>query len=253
MPTLLLFGGSGKVARYLTKLLRAQNPPWTVNSIIRSNEQVASLSALGAKPIVQSIEESSVSDLASTITQAEPDVVVWSAGAGGKDGPHRTDAVDREGAIKVFDALAEVKFKGHFILVSAVDIRDRERKPVPDWYDSSDIQRSDRMWTAIGHYMRAKLAADIDLRTKNAQRNLKYTILRPGGLSEEPGTGRVAAGKVHLNAMIPREDVAATIFACIENPGTIGMAFDVVSGDVPITEAVKGVVERKEDTFEGFY
>ena len=214
---------------------------------------MASLSALGAQPIVQSIEESSVSDLASTIAQTEPDVVVWSAGAGGKDGPHRTDAVDRVGAIKVFDALAEAKFGGHFILVSAVDMRDREHKPVPDWYDSNDVRRSDGVWSAIGNYMRAKLAADIDLRTKNAQRNLKYTILRPGGLSEQPGTGRVAAGKVHLNAMIPREDVAATIFACIENPGTVGLAFDLVGGDVPITEAVNGVVERKEDTFEGFY
>lgn len=101
MPTTLIFGGSGKVARCLTKLLRSQNPPWTVYSIIRSQEQFSSLKELGAEPIVQSIEESSVSDLSATISKSNPDVIVWSAGAGGKGGPHRTDAVDRVGAIKV--------------------------------------------------------------------------------------------------------------------------------------------------------
>jgi hypothetical protein len=72
-----------------------------VYSIIRSQEQASSLKELGAEPIVQSIEESSVSDLSATISKSKPDVIVWSAGAGGKDGPHRTDAVDRVGAIKV--------------------------------------------------------------------------------------------------------------------------------------------------------
>lgn len=81
----------------------------------------------------------------------------------------------------------------------------------------------------------------------------RYTIVRPGGLAEEPGKGTVAAGKVHLGTMIAREDVAATIFACMQNEGTVGLAFDVVGGETPIEEAVKGVVERKEDTFEGFY
>lgn len=148
--------------------------------------------------------------------------------------------------------MAEVSFKGHFIMVSALDMRDRT-KPAPPWYNDNDVARSERVWTAIGAYMRAKLAADIDLRTNNSKRNLKYTIVRPGGLLDEPGKGTVAAGKVHLETMISREDVAGTIWACIKQEGTVGLAFDVVGGETPIEEAVRGVVERKEDTFEGFY
>jgi len=250
MPRALIFGGSGKVARLLTTLLRSQNPPWEVYSIIRDGSQQPSLAELGAHPILQSIEESSVEDIQGTIVQTNPDIVIWSAGAGGKGGPQRTDAVDRRGAIKVFDALRRGE---RFIIVSAVDVRDRENRPQPDWYNGNDVQRSERMWEVIGHYMRAKYDADRDLRVNNEKRGLKYTIVRPGGLSDEPGEGMVVAGKVHLETMISREDVAATILACIENEGTVGLAFDVVGGETPIKEAVQGVVDRKEDCFEGYY
>lgn len=148
--------------------------------------------------------------------------------------------------------MAEVNFKGHFILVSALDMRDRT-KPPPPWYNDNDFARSERVWTAIGPYMRAKLAADTDLRTNNSKRGLKYTIVRPGGLLDEPGKGTVAAGKVHLGTMVSREDVAGTVWACVKNEGTVGLAFDVVGGDTPIEEAVGEVVEKGEDTFEGFY
>lgn len=78
------------------------------------------------------------------------------------------------GAIKAFDAMAEAGFKGHFIMVSALDMRDRENKPVPEWYNENDMARSDRVWGSIGNYMRAKLAADKDLRVNNGKRDLKY-------------------------------------------------------------------------------
>jgi nucleoside-diphosphate-sugar epimerase len=249
MPTALIFGGSGKVARRLTTLLRSQNPPWEVHSIIRDWSHHPSLSEIGANPILQSIEESSVEEIHTAILQTKPDVVVWSAGAGGKGGPQRTDAVDRQGAIKVFDALRR---GDRFIMVSALDVRDRENKPQPEWYDANDVRRSEMVWVAIGHYMRAKYEADKDLRANNEKRGLRYTIVRPGGLSDEPGKGTVAAGKVHLENMISRDDVAAIILACIENEGTVGLAFDVVGGQTPINEAVQSVVEKKEDSFEGY-
>jgi nucleoside-diphosphate-sugar epimerase len=249
--TALIFGGSGKVSRQLTKLLASQTPPWKVYSIIRSAAQTESLTALGATPIVQSIEDSSVSSLAATIKKCAPNVVIWSAGAGGGD-PSRTDKVDREGAIKSMDACAEAGVK-RYIIVSALDMRDRDNKPVPDWYDKGDLERSDKIWGGIGAYMRAKLAADKELRTGNGKRGLDYTIVRPGGLTEEPGAGTVAAGKVHLSKQISREDVARVVFECIQNDGTIGMAFDAVGGNMPIADAVKKVVDNKEDCFEGYY
>ncbi|KAJ9632090.1 hypothetical protein H2203_000491 [Taxawa tesnikishii (nom. ined.)] len=249
MPTALILGGSGKVARHLTSQLVKKS--YTVHSIIRNPSQSGDLESLGARPIVQSIEDSSVADLASTIKKTSPNVIIWSAGAGGGS-PERTKSVDHLGAVKAFDAAAEAGVK-RFILVSAVDVRDRENKPEPEWYNDEDRDRSERVWNAIGVYMKAKFAADRDLVTNNARRGLEYTIVRPGGLSTEPGTGKVDAGKVHLAQQISREDVATVVVECIENEGTKGLAFDVVGGETGIEEAVGRVAKEKVDTFHGRY
>ncbi|KAH0356325.1 NAD(P)-binding protein, partial [Aureobasidium melanogenum] len=226
-----------KVARHLTTKLVASS--YTVHSIIRKESQIPELEALGSKPIVQSIEESSVNDLAATIKKHSPNVVIWSAGAGG-------------GAIKVFDATAAAGVK-RFIIVSAVDIRDRGNKPTPEWYNDDDNAVSKRMWGAIGVYCEAKLAADRDLVTQNGRRKLDYTIVRPGSLNTDKGSGKVAAGKVHLGNSVSREDIAEVIVQCIKNLSTIGLAFDVVGGETPIPQAIEEVASQKIDTFEGHY
>lgn len=175
------------------------------------------------------------------------------------------------GAIKVFDATAAAGVK-RFIIVSAVDIRDRVTKPEPEWsvhtkrllqreenladldrYNDEDKQRGQKMWDAIGTYCEAKLAADRDLVTQNDRRKLDYTIVRPGSLSTDPGSGTVAAGKVHITRNISREDVAEVIVRCIEEPSTIGLAFDIVGGETPIRDAVREVGSKRIDTFEGRY
>ncbi|ORY57566.1 Rossmann-fold NAD(P)(+)-binding protein [Pseudomassariella vexata] len=251
-PTTLIFGGHGKVAQHLTRILTQQTTPaHTVHSIIRNADQSDTITSLGGKPIVQSIEESSVADFTATIKKTNPDFVVWSAGAGGGN-PERTQAVDREGAIKSMDACAEAGVK-RYIIVSALDVRDRENKPVPEWYDDESKRMSDRVWGAIEPYLKAKLAADRSLRMDNRRRGLEYTIVRPGGLSTEPGKGTVQAGKVRLGSMVSREDVARTVVAIMEDSGTVGLAFDVVGGGVPIKEAVATVANDKVDTFEGYY
>lgn len=199
---------------------------------------------------MQSVESSSVSDLAATIRRVRPDVVVWSAGAGGGD-PARTEAVDHVGAVKSMDACAEAGVK-RYIIVSAVDIRDRTKK-VPEWYDREDKARGDKMWDAIGTYCKAKLAADKELVTGNERRGLEWTIVRPGGLTEEAGTGKVSAGKIHITRTIPREDVAAVVAACVENPGTAGCVFDLVGGEEDVKDAVARIAKEKINTFEGHY
>ena len=252
MPTTLIFGGSGKVARHLTRILAQQETPaHTVYSIIRNPDQSSDIEALGGKPIVQSIEESSVSDMVTTIKMANPEYIVWAAGAGGGN-PERTATVDRDGAIKSMDAAAEAGVK-RYIIVSALDVRDRDNRPQPDWYDDVSKDRSERVWGAIGAYMKAKFAADKELRTGNGRRKLDYTIVRPGGLSQDPAVGTVAAGKVSLGRMISREDVAQVVVQCMKERGTIGLAFDVVGGETPVAEAIAAVAKNKIDTFEGYY
>lgn len=248
--TTLIFGGSGKVARHITRLL-AQTEHHTVHSIIRKAEQSASIAALGGKPIVQSIEASSTEAMAATIASTKACNIVWAAGAGGGSA-ERTRAVDRDGAVRAMDAAALAGVK-RFVLVSAVDVRDRAGGAEPEWYDDGDRERSEGMWRAIGPYMEAKLAADRSLVTENGRRGLEYTIVRPGRLSEEVSTGKVEAGKVHLAESIPREDVARVVVEVLKRDETIGLAFDVVGGKTTIGEAVAAVARERVDTFEGRY
>lgn len=258
--TILILGGSGKVALNLTKLLTSRGD--TVHSLVRNPEQVSTLTSLGAKPFIQSLDDSSVSDLAATLAHLKPDVVVWSAGAGGKGGPERTKAIDQDAAIRSMDAMAQVARDNggtkRYIMVSAVDVRDRDGKPVPDWYSEADKARSDKTWGAIGKYMLAKLEADKSLVTRNKERGLEYTIVRPSGLTMEKGSGKVAVGKVGCTRSVSREDVAAVLVGVIDEPKTAGCVFDLVGGEggedeMDIIEAVRKVGAKQIDTFEGHY
>lgn len=259
MPVVLIVGGHGQLAQQITKQLVAaksngnDSATYTVHSLIRNPDQAPEIEKLGAVPVVQDLESASVSDLGATLGRVKPHVVVWAAGAGYTATPDRIDAVDHQAAVKVFDALAAAAGCGkRLVSVSAVDVRDRA-KPAPDWYDDDDAKRSELIWKSIGTFLGAKFKADRELRTGNDKRGLEYTMVRPGGLSNEPGVGVVSAGKVHLGKMVTRTDVAGVVVACIENPSTIGLAFDVVGGEVAVKDAVKSVGESKIDTFEGYY
>jgi len=178
MPTTLIFGGSGKVAQHLTKLLVGASPPHKVYSVIRNPGQSSEIKGLGAEPVIQSIEDSSIDDFVATLQKYKPDAVVWSAGAGGKGDPSRTQAVDRDGQIKAQEAVAKAGIK-RYVVVSARDVRDRN-KARPSWYTDDDEKFSDKIWGAIGKYFQAKFEADRDLVSNNSRRKLDYTIVRPG-------------------------------------------------------------------------
>ena len=257
MPTALIVGGSGKTARPLTKILsttpasEAGTQPYNVFSIIRKPEQSSDIERLGAKPLLQSIEETTTSELADTMRSISPSVVIWCAGAGGEN-PERTRAVDHEGAIKAMDACVVAGIK-RYITISALDVRDRETKPMPTWYNDEDKALSDAVWGRISPFIEAKLAADKELVGGNARRGLSYTIVRPGRLSEESASGTISAGKTSLTGCISREDVAKVVFECVKNDSTAGLAFDVLGGGVPIAQAVQRVANERDDTFEGFH
>jgi uncharacterized protein YbjT (DUF2867 family) len=89
-------------------------------------------------------------------------------------------------------------------------------------------------------YLRAKARADEELRASG----LDWTIVRPGRLTDDPGTGRVQAGAGVGRADVPRDDVAATLLAVLDEPGTVGVTFEVVGGETPIAEAVAGLASR---------
>lgn len=259
MPTALIVGGHGKVAQLITKqLVAAKGPaPYAVHSIIRNPDQASEIEKLGAVPTVQDLVKATVPELLNILSHVKPDVVVWAAGAGYGSTPEGVDAVDHQAAVKVMDALAIASGAGdcgpRLVSISALDVRDRENRPAPDWYDDDDRKRSDAIWKGIGAFMEAKFEADRELRAGNDKRRLDYTMVRPGGLSNEPAARLVSAGKVHLGTMVTREDVASVVAACIDNPDTIGLAFDVVGGNDTVVDAVKEVGRERIDTFEGYY
>ncbi|KAK4058455.1 hypothetical protein OIO90_000614 [Microbotryomycetes sp. JL221] len=245
LPRITIVGGHGKVALYLAKTA-AQSAQFQVESIVRSKDHFRDIESRGAKPVLLSLEEASVDDLANVFTGAQ--AVVFAAGAGGKGGAERTKAVDELGAIKVFDAIERVKgdFLPKLYMVSAIDTRDLS-KPPPAHYTQNDIQESEKSHKAIPAYFDAKLAADRNL---HQRKSFFWTILRPGHLSDDAGTGKVSLGKTHMGS-VSREDVATVLFELIKTPGKAasGLALDLVQGETPVSEAVQQAVARGESDF----
>lgn len=252
MPSALIFGGSGRLAKFITERLISRE--YNVYSVIRREEHVPGLREIGATPIIQSLEDSTVAELAKVIKSSLPDVIIFAAGGGWrayKDSKfNRT--VDRDAAIKVFDAIVDADCTKRIIIISTVDARNRNR-PRPTWYSGEDQKVSDDLWTRLPRYMEAKFEADKDLVEQNTDRALDYTIIRPTWYNDGGWTGKIRAGKVGTSPKVSREDVADVFVACIENHATIGQVFEVTGGDVPVEEAVRRVAEGNIDSFEEMY
>ncbi|KAF7297460.1 NAD(P)-bd-dom domain-containing protein [Mycena indigotica] len=241
----VIVGGHGNVSLRLTRLL---TPAHTVTSLIRTTEHNADIVAAGSKPLLLSLEGATVEQLASTLSAANADVVYFSAGAGGKGGEERTKSVDYEGALKVFDAIESLAegSRPRLILVSALDVRDPEK--VPAHYSEEDIALSTRIRGHIPAYMKWKYEADKNL----AQRKgFKWTILRPGGLTNTAGTGTASIGRTHLSPQISRDDVALTLFHLIDREDAAGLAIDIVGGEMAVAEGLDKMIAKGETDFLG--
>jgi uncharacterized protein YbjT (DUF2867 family) len=216
-PRVAIVGGSGKVAKHLIRQLHARGDE--VLAIFRNPDRYDELADLGAIPVVLDIEKASVSELASAF--AGCDAVVFSAGAGGGD-PQRTRAVDYDGAVAAINA-ATLAHVPRFVMVSAIGAG----SPVTD-----DTDESMRPYYAAKH--------DADLAVEAS--TLEYTIIRPGGLTDDAATGTVTLGETVERGSIPREEVAAVIVAALYDPRTVGHAWEVVSGDTTIADAIDAAV-----------
>jgi uncharacterized protein YbjT (DUF2867 family) len=212
----VIAGGHGKIALILERLLAQRGD--SVAGFIRNPDHAADLQAAGADTLVVNLENASVDEVASHLDGA--DAVVFAAGAGPGSGAARKETVDRDAAILLADA-AEAAKVSRYVMISSMGA-DAE---APD-------EAGDPVFVA---YLRAKGAADDNVR---ARKTLDSTIVRPGLLTNDPGTGRVTIADDTGRASIPREDVAAVLLAVLDTPGTAGQTFEVISGDTPIADAV---------------
>ncbi|KAF9064982.1 hypothetical protein BDP27DRAFT_1298592 [Rhodocollybia butyracea] len=246
MVQVLLLGGHGKVALHMTKLLAARNHK--ITSIIRNSDHAQDIRNQYPEnpelinPVVSSIEDADEEGAKKLMDGI--DWVVWSAGAGGKGGPERTKAVDEIAAKRFIKASLAAPSVKKFLMVSASSSR---RSPASYW-DEDDKAALKRTWEMMGVYCEAKTAADeylYDESRKSTKSEWVDICLRPGGLSDSPGTGKVNLGKVKLTGNITRQDVAAVAVELLEKENGGGLWIDLIGGSESIAAAVDKVVSER--------
>jgi uncharacterized protein YbjT (DUF2867 family) len=208
-------GGHGQIALRLARILADRGDG--VRSLIRNPDHADDIRATGAEPVVCDLENASEEDVAKAIEGAG--AVVFAAGAGPGSGSARKETMDYGGAVKLI-AAAKQNGIARYVIVSSINA-------------NADAPGDD----TFSVYLRAKGRADDDLRASG----LDYTVVRPGGLTNDPGTGRVEVGEKVARGEVPRDDVATVLAAVLAAPNTIGASFDLVSGDAPVEEAVKAL------------
>ena len=209
-------GGHGKVALRLARLLAERGDG--VRSLIRNPDHAADLEAVGARGVVCDLEVEGARGVAKHVAGA--DAVVFAAGAGPGSGPERKRTVDYNGALKLIGAAERAGIR-RYLMVSSIGAHDPEAGPEP-----------------MQPYLRAKAEADEALR----QSGLDYTIVRPGSLTDDAGTGRVLLStELGGRGPIPRDDVAAVLAKCLDVPETIGLTFEAFSGEQEVELAVRAL------------
>ncbi|MGP4053879.1 NAD(P)H-binding protein [Mycobacterium sp. 4D054] len=215
----VIAGGHGKIALITSRLLSARGD--SVAGLIRNPDQADDLRAAGAEPIVVDLENTTNGVVATHLRGA--DAVIFAAGAGPGSGAARKETVDRDAAILLADA-AEAAGVRRYLMISSM---------------GADAHAPDDAGNPVFvAYLRAKGAADDVIRSRA---DLLSTIVRPGLLTNDPGTGRVYIAEHTGPGSIPRADVAAVLVAALDMPQTAGHTFEVISGDVPVAEAVAAV------------
>jgi uncharacterized protein YbjT (DUF2867 family) len=210
MSTIVIAGGHGKIALRLARLLSARGD--TVRSLIRNPGHGAGVHAAGAEPVVADMEE--LDSLAEFVEGA--DAVVFAAGAGPGSGPERKRTVDFGAAVKLLEA-AQATEARRYLMVSSIGAGDPS--------SGSGAMRP---------YLEAKAQADAALSASD----LDWTIVRPGALTDDPGTGMVSVGELERGGSVTRDDVAAVLAACLDEQRTVGKTFALLQGETPIAEAL---------------
>src|ERR671922_349621 len=209
----LIAGGHGKIARRLIRLLARDGH--TARGLIRNEDHAADIESDGGVPVLCDLEREDV-----TPHVRGADAIVFAAGAGPGSGPERKRTVDYGAAVKCVEA-AEALGVRRFVIVSSIGAHAPEAGP-----------------EAMRPYLRAKAEADAAV----ASSSLDWTIVRPGSLNDDPGTGLVdVSTTLGRRGPVPRDDVALVLCETLHAPGTIGLTFEVFSGETQAREAVNSL------------
>ena len=210
-----IVGGHGKVALQLIPILVGRGKH--VVPLARSEEQLLELAALGTHPRRLDIENSSAQDFAAAFEGC--DAVVFAAGGGPDGNIERKRTVDLEGSTKSIEGAKQAGIS-RFVQVSAIGV------------DNAVPEDTEPVWKA---YVEAKRDADAALR----ESGLEWTIIRPGGLTDDAPTGLVTLAPEVERSSVPRADVAHVIADILDQPTSVGHQWELISGDTPIVRALQ--------------
>jgi uncharacterized protein YbjT (DUF2867 family) len=205
-------GGHGQVALRLTRFLRLRGD--SVRSLIRNPDHSGDVRDAGADPVVCDLEQATQAEVARAVRVV--DAVVFAAGAGPGSGSERKETMDYGGAVKLI-AAANAKGISRYVMLSAMSA-----DPSAEGDDTYSI------------YRRAKGRADAELEASG----LRYTIVRPGSMTDDPGNGLVEIAERLEGGSISRDDVAAVVAKAVHARVTVGRAFDLIAGETTIDQAL---------------
>ncbi|MFR9749468.1 NAD(P)H-binding protein [Nocardia sp. 004] len=211
----VIAGGHGKIALLLARLLTTEGHE--VASLIRNPEHTVAVRDAGAEPVLCDLTEVGDNELADAVKGCQ--AAFFAAGAGPNSGVDRKYTVDLGGSVRLAEAAERAGLR-RFLQISTMGAG---LPPAPDMGEQ---------WAA---YIDAKTKAENDLR----ERDLDWTILRPGRLTDSPGTGLVTLGPPSVGrAEVPRADVAAVLAGLLLAAPTSGMTLELISGGTPVDQAI---------------
>lgn len=213
----LVVGANGQVGKHLVKFIQ-ETDNMEAKAMIRKEEQAPYFKDLGAEPVIVDLEEDP--DNVAKAFQGV-DAVVFTAGSGPNTGPDKTMMIDLDGAVKTIEAAKSSGVK-RYVMVSSFDTTREAIQSAPE---------------SFAPYVVAKHYADDWLR----KADLSHTIVHPGRLTNEEGTGQVEAAERVERGEVAREDVARVLLETLKNESTTGKEFQVVGGSTSIEEAMKSL------------
>jgi nucleoside-diphosphate-sugar epimerase len=208
---IVIAGAHGQIGLRLVRLLAARGEQ--VVGLIRNPDHAAEVRAAGAEPVVCDLEHAAAAEVAGAIGPA--DVAVFAAGAGPGSGAERKLTMDRDGAIKLLRATDATRAR--YLVVSSVGA---ESPPAGDG--------------VFEVYLRAKAEADAAVTASDRA----WVIIRPGPLTDDPGSGRVRIGTEPFRDVVSRDDVAAVLAAVIADAEVDRKILYLSAGEAPVEQAL---------------
>jgi uncharacterized protein YbjT (DUF2867 family) len=212
--TVLVAGATGRTGKHVVEQLVAAG--YRVKALVRDPAKAQGVFPAGVELVMGDVREPA------TLEGAIKGVpyVVSTIGAGGAkpepgNGPRE---VDFQGNVNLVDAAKNARVK-QFVLVSSAATSKAASHPM--------------------EFMRPVLAAKFESEEHLRASGVPYTIVKPGGLIDEPGgqvAVRFAQGDSALGR-IPRADVATVAVAALGRKSALGRTFEVYSGTgAPVTD-----------------